>query len=80
MSIADAPQPAQPNRRQRLARRIRIGGARLRPLAWKGVRLTARQFLAGFGYTAGAAAAAELLGHVAVRSSPLMLLWQYLMQ
>jgi hypothetical protein len=54
--------------------------ARLRPLAWKGVRLTARQFLAGLGYTAGAAAAAELLGHVAVGSSPLMLLRQYLVQ
>jgi hypothetical protein len=57
-----------------------IVSARLRPLAWKGVRLTARQFLAGFGYTAGAAAAAELLGHVAVGSSPLMLLCQYLVQ
>ncbi|MGA5171048.1 hypothetical protein [Streptomyces lavendulocolor] len=64
-----APRPPHPHRR------------RLPPPAGvEGVRLTARQFLAGFGYTAGAAAAAELLGHVAVGSSPLMLLWQYLVQ
>jgi hypothetical protein len=43
VSIAEAPQPAQPNRRRRLARRIRIVSARLRPLTWKGARLTVRQ-------------------------------------
>lgn len=75
MSIADAPQPAQPNRRQRFSRRVRILGARLRGLMWKAVRLTTRHFLAGFGSTASAWAAAEILGHATTGASPLMLLW-----
>ena len=75
MSIADAPQPAQPNRRQQFTRRLRILSARLRALMWKAVRLTTRHFLAGFGYTAGTWAAAEILGHATTGISPLMLLW-----
>ncbi|MGK5696968.1 hypothetical protein ACSNOJ_29465 [Streptomyces sp. URMC 128] len=75
MSIADAPQPAQPNRHQRFTRRMRILSARLRALMWKAVRLTTRHFLAGFSYTAGTWAATELLGHATIGASPLMLLW-----
>ncbi|MEV0695071.1 hypothetical protein [Streptomyces sp. NPDC050388] len=80
MSIADAPQPAQPNRRQQFTRRLRILSARLRALMLKAVRLTSRHFLAGFGYASGAWAAAEILGHATTGVSPLMLLWQYFAQ
>ncbi|OEJ20972.1 hypothetical protein AS594_39995 [Streptomyces agglomeratus] len=54
--------PVPLNRRDRVTRRLRIVGARLRALAWKAVRLSTWQFLKGFGYTVGAWAAAELLG------------------
>lgn len=75
VSIADAPQPAQPDRRQRFTRSMRILSARLRALMWKAVRLTTRHFLAGFGYTVGTWAATELLGHAMIGASPLVLLW-----
>ncbi|CQR59370.1 hypothetical protein [Streptomyces leeuwenhoekii] len=75
MSIADAQQPARPNRRQRFTRRVRILSACLRALMWRAVRLSTRHFLAGFAYTAGTWAATEVLGHATVGASPLMLLW-----
>jgi hypothetical protein len=78
VSIADAPQPAQPNRRQRFTRRMRILSARLRTLMWKAVRLTTRHFLAGFGYTAATWAGTELLGHATIGASPLMMLWHHI--
>ncbi|WP_411575215.1 hypothetical protein [Streptomyces fradiae] len=75
VSIADAQQPAQPDRRQRFAGRMRILSARLRALTWRAVRLTTRHFLAGFAYTAGSWVATEVLGHATIGASPLMLLW-----
>ncbi|MGV2916339.1 hypothetical protein [Streptomyces alfalfae] len=54
MSPSDAPQPTpEPSRSSRLARRLRIIGARLRALAWNAVKITGEEAIKGFGNKAG---------------------------
>ncbi|MFF9810786.1 hypothetical protein ACF1G5_37865 [Streptomyces coeruleorubidus] len=52
--------PARPNRRRRLAQRLRIIAARTRAIAWKLVKLSGEEFVKGFANKAGAVTALVL--------------------
>jgi hypothetical protein len=45
--------PARPNRRRRLAQRLRIIAARTRAIGWKLVKLSVEEFVTGFANKAG---------------------------
>ncbi|MFJ9026702.1 hypothetical protein ACIRPU_43225 [Streptomyces sp. NPDC102259] len=52
--------PERPNRRRRLAQRLRIIAARTRAIAWKLVKLSGEEFVKGFANKAGATTALVL--------------------
>ncbi|MER5295442.1 hypothetical protein ABT382_25725 [Streptomyces pharetrae] len=65
--LPDQPSPdhqtavsARPDRRRRLAQRLRIIAARTRAIAWKLVKLSGEEFVKGFANKAGAVTALVL--------------------
>jgi hypothetical protein len=52
--------PTRPDRRRRLARRLRTIAARMRAIAWKLVKLSGEEFVKGFANKAGAVTALVL--------------------